>query len=54
MDGRKHIRERYILVAAIDSIIIEGAKATCVAETHAELGSSATLGHAKSYQIERI
>ena len=44
VDGRKSMRERYILVAAIDSTIIEGAKDTCVAEMHKKLGSSATHG----------
>ena len=38
------MRERYILVAAIDSTVIEGAKDTCVAETHEKLESSATHG----------
>jgi len=38
------MRERYILVAAIDSIVIEGANVTCVTEMHEKPGSSTTHG----------
>ena len=44
VDEPKPMRERYILVAAIDSIVIEGASVTCVTETHEKPGSSTTHG----------
>jgi len=31
---KKPVRARYILIAAIESIVVEGAKGTCVVETY--------------------